>query len=112
MCQLGRQSPRDINAGQLTLLSGGVERKFGTFTLKIGRFGVGLRVDRDILPRGHRHRPGHQTGDTRHENAVLAGMRGGDADHQAGGGHNAVVGPQHSRTQPADAVCTVTFNMA
>jgi hypothetical protein len=52
--------------------------------------GVGLRVHRD----------------------VLAGAGGGDADHETAGRHDAVVGTQHGRAQPSDAVGAVAFGVA
>ena len=41
---------------------------------------------------------------------VAAGS--GDAEHQAGGGDNSIVGAQHCGAQPADAVGAVAFSVS
>ena len=48
--------------------------------------------------------PGDQAGDAGDQHAAVRRVRGGDAEHEARRGHDAVVGAEHRGAQPADAV--------
>jgi hypothetical protein len=110
--QAGLDAPVDIDGGQLLLLRGGVLLELCLLARQIGFLGVRLRMDRDILARGHRHGAGHQPCDaSQHE---TAGARTGscDPEHQTGSRDDAVVGAQYGGPQPADALSAVTFCVA
>ncbi|MPN27971.1 hypothetical protein SDC9_175405 [bioreactor metagenome] len=65
--------------------------------------GVALGRHRHVLPQRHRHRTGHQSGDAGdHDRRGGPRVHRGDADHQAGGGDDPVVGPQDTRPQPVE----------
>jgi hypothetical protein len=74
-------------------------------------FGVGLRADGHILAGRHRHGASHQASDTREQDLVLRRRCCGDTDDQAGGRDDAIVGPEHRCSQPADAADKVVFRM-
>ena len=76
---------------------------------EVGLFGIGLRTDRDIFARRHRHRAGDQAGDARQQDVALGGGGGGDAQDQAGGRDDAVIGAQHGGAQPSDALDQMMF---
>ena len=70
------------------------------------RLGVGLRADRDVLARGHRHRARDQPGDAGDQHRCARPLGRGDAEDQARGRDDAVVGAEHRGAQPADAVAS------
>ena len=84
---------------------------FPCLARKIGLLGVGLRADRDIFARRHRHGAGNQTGQTGDEDLGPPGPCGGHAHDQTGGRDKAIIRPQHRRAQPADAMDHVDFGM-
>jgi hypothetical protein len=47
---------------------------------------------------------GDEAGNPRDEHGLLRCGRGGDANHQARGGHDAVVGAEHRCAQPTSAL--------
>ena len=61
--QLGRhlngeipsQAPRDIDIRQLPFLEVGLCRQLGALARDVGTLGIGLRADRHVLARRHRH---------------------------------------------------------
>ena len=85
--------------------------EFALFSRKVGLFGVGLARDGDIFPGSHRHCAGYQPGNSRNDD-FLPELRGSrNADNQAGGGDDPVVGAKHRGTKPADALDRMAFRM-
>ena len=80
-------------------------------TRQFGLFGVGLRLDRYVLPGGHRHCPRDQTGDPRDHDVAVRRLGRGHPQHQTRGRHDAVVRAQDRRPEPADASGAVSFPM-
>ena len=102
----------DVDARQLAPLAGRVAQQFGLLAGAVGLLGVGLRMDRDELAGGHRHRPGDQRRHAGQQDRAVVGARDADAEHEARSRHDAVVRAEHGRAQPADAVAKVAFGMA
>jgi hypothetical protein len=75
--------------------------------IELGFFGVGLGMHRDVFAGGHRHRAGHQAGHAGDQHRLAAAVGRGHPEHQAGGGHDAVVGAEHGGAQPADSTGAV-----
>ena len=96
----GRQLASRVRARRLTPLAG-----------QTGILGIGLRLHRYVLARRHRHGARHQAGDAREQDGAVRCAAGGDADHQAGHRHHPVVGAQHGRAEPTDALRTVGLDM-
>ena len=107
--QRGLDAARHVDGRQLAPLGGRVGRQLVALARQVGLFGVGLRMHRHVFAGGHRHGARHQPRHARDQDGRVAGMGRGHADHQAGGGDDAVVGAQHGGAQPADAVGTVAF---
>jgi hypothetical protein len=109
--ELGIEPASDIDRRQFPVLAHVIGPQFRAFQLEVGLFGVCLRVHGHVFARGHRHRPGHQAGDTRHHYVAVTGMRRRDTEHQARRRKDPVVGAQHRRAQPADACGAVLFRL-
>jgi hypothetical protein len=101
----------DVDIGKLVKLERGVLAQLLTLAREVRPFCIGLRADRHIFAGGHRHGAGHQAGDTGDQDGVLRRGRRGDADDQACGRDNAVVGSEHRGSQPTDAVDEVILPM-
>ena len=80
-----------------------------TLTLQIGGFHIGLRRDRDILPRGHGQRTSGQSGETGQGDISGRHPRRGNADQKARDGNNPVIRPQYSGAQPVAPVDVMAF---
>lgn len=79
-----------------------VARHLGPLARNIGALGIRLRADRDIFACRHRHRAGDQPCGTGDKNVGRLSRRRSDANDQARGGDDAVVGAEHGGAQPAD----------
>src|ERR1019366_10469930 len=101
----------DVDGRQFRVFPLVVCLELGAFALEVGLFGVGLRVDGHVLSGSHRHGSGDETGDAGDQYTGVSGVRGGDTEHQTGGGKDAVVGTQHGGAQPANASDVVAFLM-
>ena len=76
------------------------------------RLGIGLRADRDIFAGGHRHGAGNEPGNRRRSGwRSCAPWRAGDADDQARGREDAVIGAQNRRPQPAEMLGRMALRM-
>ena len=102
-CQLRLQAALGVDCRQLLGLEFRILGQFAALALHLGGFGIGLRADRDIFARRHRHRTRHQPCGACDQNLLPVGRGGGHAHDQAGGGENAIIGPQHRGPQPGDA---------
>ena len=101
----------DVDLGKLIKLELGILAQLLAFAREIGLLGVGLRADGHILAGSHRHSAGHQSRDPRNQDIVLRRGCRGDADDQARGRDNAIVGPQHRGSQPPDAADEVVLRV-
>ena len=73
--------------------------------------GVALGADRDVLAGAHAERARGQRGDAGdHDGAAVVG-RAGDAHHDAGGRHDAVVGAEHGGAQPVEPRADVVAHL-
>ena len=101
----------DVNFGKLIEFKLGILAQLLAFAREIRLFGVGLRADGHILAGGHRHGASHQCRDTRDQDIVMRRGRRGNADDQACGRDDAIVGPEHRGPQPPDAVDEVVLRV-
>lgn len=104
-------SPVDIDLRQLLDLGLGRFCEFTGLARKVGLFGVGLRADRDVFACRHGHRPGDEPGEARDQYLGFSRSCRGDADNQARSRHESVIGAQHGRPQPADAMRHMNLGM-
>jgi hypothetical protein len=109
--QFNIKSARHIDGGQLGALVFGIGGQLLTLPIQVGALGVGLGTDRNIFARGHRHRARHQAGHAGDQHAAAAGISGGHAHDQTGGGDDAVIGTEDGGAQPANAVGAVVFGV-
>ena len=100
-----------VDFGKLIEFKLGIVAQLLAFACEIRLFRVGLRADGHILAGGHRHGARNQTRDTRDQDSALRRRRRGDADDQAGGRNDAIVGPKHCGPQPPNAVDKVVFRV-
>ena len=71
------EAATDVDRHQFLVLALGVGVQFRALTGEFRLFGVGLGLDRHVLPGGHRHRPRDEAGDPRdHDVAVRRLGRG------------------------------------
>ena len=105
-------APGCVDGCQLNDLGLWISGEFGRLAGEIGLLRIGLGADRDVFARGHRHGAGHQSGHAGDQHAAARGLGGGHADHQAGGRDEAVIGPENSGAQPADAGDQMAFGVA
>ncbi len=101
----------DINLGQLLALELRRISEFLGLACQIGMFGVGLLTDRHIFTCRHRHCPGHKTGDTGQQDVAWLGSGGSHADNETCSRDNTVIGAEHGRTEPPDAVDVVALGV-
>ena len=101
-----------INRGEFLSFGFWLIGQFGGFARDIGALGIGLAADRHIFARRHRQGTGGQPRNPGQQHGGAVGIGGGDADDQAGGRQYAVIGAEHGRAQPADALDEVPFTMS
>ena len=106
------ESPADVDPRQFPVFGFDIRLQFVVLAFKFSMLAVGLRMHRDVLAGGHRHRPGHQPGNAGDQNALPAAVRSRHAKYQAGRGNNAVVRTEHGGAQPAHPACAMSFVMA
>ncbi len=98
-----------IDFRQLIVFPGIVHRQALPLQRQIGALRIGLRTHRHILAGGHGHGARRQPGDTGQHDAGVAAMAGRNAEKQARGRNDTVIGAQHRGAQPADPVRPVKF---
>ena len=111
MRQLRVEPAAPVDGSQFFHFVLGVLGELAAFAFEVGLFGVGLRADRDVFPRGHRQRACRQARDARQQHGRARGAAGGHADDQAGRRDEPVIGAQNGGAQPADAVGHMAFGM-
>ena len=104
-------SALDVDLGEFRPLELDVGGQLPALAAEIGLLGVGLRADRDILARRHRHRTCHQPGNAGEQDLVAAGSTRRDADDQACGRDDAVVGAEDRCPQPTDPLDQMALEM-
>jgi len=110
--QFGVQPAPGVDGAEFTVFGGRVGIELGLLAGQVGPLGVGLRMHRHILARGHRHGARDQPGDPGQQDAAVVGASRRHTQHQAGGGDDAVVGAEHGGAKPADAVGSVAFGVS
>jgi len=100
-----------VNTGELVLLGFRLGRELVSFTIEVGALGVGLRADRDVFAGGHGKGAGDEAGNAGDQDVVSRRIRRRDADDEAGGRDDAVVGAEHRRPQPADPLTSMALTM-
>jgi hypothetical protein len=93
----------DVDIGKFIKLKLRILAQLLAFARQVRLLCVGLRANRHILAGGHRHGTSYQTRDSRDQYIVLCGSRCGNADDQARGRNNSIIGAKHCSAQPADA---------
>ncbi len=106
------QPATDIDIDEFVALAMRIGRELVLFEFAFGLLGVRLRTHRHILACGHRQRASDKAGDTCNQHAAARSLGTGYADNEARGRQNAIVGAEHGRTQPADAIVLVALAMA
>ncbi len=109
--QIQIQPPPDINSRKFPVLGIGIGSEFLRLAIEIGLFAVGLRTDRDVFARGHRHRTGREARDSGHHHSGRRSVSRCYTDHKTRDRHDAIVRAQDRRTQPTDAFAIVSFWM-
>ena len=99
------------HAGELIFLGLRLRGQFVALSHQVCLLGVGLRADRHVLTGRHRQRAGDETGDTGDQDVLTRRIGRRNADDQARGGHDAIVGAQHRGTKPSDSFTAVTLTM-
>ena len=72
----------DVDRNQFLLLALGVGVQFRALTGEFSLFGVGLGLDRHVLPGGHRHRPRDQASNPRDHDVAVRRVSRGHPQHQ------------------------------
>ncbi len=97
------ESPPDVDRGQFPVLGVDVRFEFLALSRKVRMFRIRLRTDRDVLAGRHGHGAGHEAGEPCDQHGASVGARGRNADYEARGRDDAVVGAENRRAKPADA---------
>ena len=101
----------NIDLCQLLALHLGAVGKFARLLGEVGLLCVGLGADGDVFASRHRHGAGDESSSTGDKDRGAVRTRGGDADDQARGRDDSVIGAKHSCAQPADARDGVAFDV-
>ncbi len=111
-CQFRRQSPLHVDPGQLRLLRLGLRgSELAALAREVGLLGIGLGADGDVLAGRHGEGTRREAGDRRQQYGGAGRLGRRDADDEAAGGDEAIVGAEHGGAQPADVFAAVTFTM-
>src|SRR6478736_2582768 len=102
-CQLASHPLGLVELGQLLELALGVLVQLLALERQERPLRVTLGADRDVLAGSHRHGTRGQGGDAREDDRGLVGGRTRDADDDAGGRHDAVVGAEDAGPEPVEA---------
>ena len=100
----GERPALGVVAGELLQLALGVGVELGLLLADRGQFAVPLAADGDVLAAGHRQGAGHHAGEAGDQQRHRIGGGAGDAEHEAGGGDDAVVGTEHAGAQPVQSL--------
>ncbi|BCG94691.1 hypothetical protein MesoLj131a_35550 [Mesorhizobium sp. 131-2-1] len=109
--QIRLHTTRHIALCKLIALEIGLRCEFGPLSAEVSLLGIGLRADRHIFTRRHRHRARDQAGNPCDENIACRGIGRRNADDQAGRRYDAVIGAKHGSAQPTDARYEMAFTM-
>jgi hypothetical protein len=71
-----------------------------------------LRADGYVLPGGHRQGSRDQSRQGSHEDRSSSGLGRGHTDDETARGDQAVVGPEHRRTEPTDVLGAMEFEVS
>ena len=112
LASAGSQATADVDGRQLAMLAL-ASASSSRFSRSRSAFSVSACECTDTYsPGGHRQRAGEQPGDAGDEDAGVRGVGRRDAEHQAGGRDDAVVGAEHRGAQPADAIGAMALAMS
>jgi hypothetical protein len=98
------QPPAHVDRGEFAVFARVVLTQLAPFLRQRRLLRVRLGRHRHVLAGSHRHRAAHQAGHGREQNAGMAGVAAGHAEHQARGRDDAVVGAEHRRAQTAHVI--------
>ncbi|AFL55148.1 hypothetical protein USDA257_p04330 (plasmid) [Sinorhizobium fredii USDA 257] len=98
-----------IKLRQFLTLRIGLALELPPFACEVGLLGIRLRADRNIFPRRHRHRTGHQPGNTGDQDLGTSRRRRGNADDQARRRDDAVIRSEDCGPQPSDPGHEMSF---
>jgi hypothetical protein len=101
-----------VDVGELPAIADKVDFQFRALLGQRGRLGIGLRMDGYVLAGGHGHGACDQGRESADQHIGMAGTGGGDAEHQARSGDDAVVRAEHGGAQPTDAAQGVVLMTA
>src|SRR4030095_7002327 len=102
----------DIDTSQLVFFSCRVSGQLSARASRVRMLSVALRAHGDGLAGRHRQRTGHQAGNASDHDVASAGTRGCNTDDETRGGNDAVIGAEHSRTEPANSLGSVSLTMS
>ena len=100
-----------VDPCELILLGFGLGRELVPLSIEIGALGVGLRAHRHVFAGCHGEGAGDESGYAGEQHVVSRRIRGGDADDETGRRHDAIVGPEDRRAQPANPLTSMTLAM-
>src|SRR6185436_7337422 len=107
-----RESPGLIDPDQLGLLCLWGSCELMALPRQIGRLGVCLGADGDVLASGHRHGSRNEASDARDEDGGPPGACGGDTDDQARRRDESIVGSENRGAEPPNMRSAMAFVMA
>ena len=103
----GFKAAGNVNHGEFFEFAFGVRGEFTPLFVQVGVLGIGLRLNRDVLAGGHGKCARHHARDAGEHHAALSDTARGDANHEAGNRHDAIIRAEDGRAEPADMVGAV-----
>jgi hypothetical protein len=102
-CEAALDSPAYIYPCQFLPLRRTLRLELTSLNRKIGFFRVSLRAHRHVFTGSHRHCASDETRDTGDDNAYARGPATRNAEYEACGRDDAIIGAENRSAEPADA---------